>query len=304
MSDVDRTPKPCHHKIANHQHGTYAAYTLDRCRCQPCVNAKTDYERDRRRQKAYGRWNGLIDAEPARKHVRTLMSQGMGWKRVAHAAGLEPSVVWKLLYGDRARRLEPSKRIRPATADKLLAVELDLADGQTTDRTGAVRRLQALVALGWSMSKLADQLGKDLRNFASVIHGRRDITVATDRAVRELFTDLAMQLPPQNDWHNKSAATRARNYARKHGWAPPLAWDDIDNDDRPSTAALDPRTALDDVAIERALAGDRSVRLTLAEKREATARWQQRGGSLKELERRTGWRAGRYTTPTQEGTAA
>ncbi|WP_293783578.1 hypothetical protein [uncultured Aeromicrobium sp.] len=306
MSDVDRTPKPCHHKIADHQHGTYAAYTLDRCRCWPCAEAKTNYERDRRRQKAYGRWNGYVDATPARQHVRALQAQGMGLKRIVAVSGVPSGSIWKLLYGKRRPdgTRTPSQRVRKETAEKLLALTLDLADGQIVDRTGAVRRLQALVALGWSMTKLADRLGKDVGNFTPVIHGRRDITVATDRAVRALFTELAMQLPPQDHWHDKTAATRARNYARRHGWAPPLAWDDIDHDDRPTTAVVDPESGLDEVAIERALAGDRSVRLTIAEKREATTRWQARGGSLNELERRTGWRAARYTTPTQEGTAA
>ena len=33
MSATDRTPKPCTHPHANHQHGTYAAYKRDGCRC-------------------------------------------------------------------------------------------------------------------------------------------------------------------------------------------------------------------------------------------------------------------------------
>ena len=32
---INRTPQPCHHKKANHQHGTYVTYTQDRCRCWP-----------------------------------------------------------------------------------------------------------------------------------------------------------------------------------------------------------------------------------------------------------------------------
>ncbi len=44
---VDRTPKPCLHKIADHQHGTYACYTLDACRCAPCCEAVKAYEQNR-----------------------------------------------------------------------------------------------------------------------------------------------------------------------------------------------------------------------------------------------------------------
>lgn len=56
----------------------------------------------------------------------------------------------------------------------------------------------------------------------------------------------------------------ARTVARRNGWVPPLAWDDIDSPD--ATPCLDGSgvDVVDELLVERALAGDR-VELTDAE---------------------------------------
>lgn len=38
-----------------YDHGTHACYVQDHCRCDDCTRANRDYERNRIRQKAYGR---------------------------------------------------------------------------------------------------------------------------------------------------------------------------------------------------------------------------------------------------------
>lgn len=72
--ELDRTPKPCLHKQANHQHGTNACYVLDKCRCHPCAHARAAQDDWRRRQQAYGRYDKYVDAAEARRHVRSLMA--------------------------------------------------------------------------------------------------------------------------------------------------------------------------------------------------------------------------------------
>lgn len=153
---VDKSPKPCLHKQASHQHGTYVCYVADECRCPACTAANTDYERTRFRQHVYGRWNGLIDAQPAREHVEALMASGMGLKRIAVAAGVSAGAVGKLIYGAPGRGMAPSTRLQPGTVTALLAVEFDCA---YVPAVGTRRRLEALTALGWSRSELARRLG-------------------------------------------------------------------------------------------------------------------------------------------------
>lgn len=229
-SKIDRTPKPCTHKHADHTHGTRTAYVLDRCRCRPCARANADYERTTRRQKAYGRWDGLVDANPARAHIKELTNAGMGLKQITKASGISGGMLTKLIYGtprpDGTRR-PPAARIKPSTAERILAVRLTLASGAVVPSTGARRRLQALACNGWSIGALATRGGVDRQRLDQAMSGHR-IQHDTHQVVADLYEQLwDVQAPPSGP------ATRTRNRARRMGWAPAMAWDDdtIDNPD-------------------------------------------------------------------------
>jgi hypothetical protein len=190
------------------------------------------YGRDRRRQQAYGRWQPYIDAEPARAHVRHLMAYGIGWMHLAQQAGVPKSTVEKLLYGSPPRNMAPSKRIRPETASKLLALRPDpalLAGGADTDSTGTIRRLHALVAAGWPQSHLADRLDVNPANFGKTLRSPR-VLMATDRAVRALYDQL-WKADPREHGVSLHSYNQSRNHAAARGWAPVGAWDDDTIDD-------------------------------------------------------------------------
>lgn len=230
---VDKTPKPCHHKQAQHQHGTHACYVLDACRCHPCTTASTTYERRRARSHAYGRFAlKWVDAGPVREHVLALGRQGLGLKKVVALSGYSQGAMTKLVYGSEGR--PPTRRIRAEHAKAILAVRatLDtLAGGARFDGTGTRRRLQALMAIGWSQSKLAHAMGYELRNFAHLVNATGNVTATTARAVRALYDDLWDQQPPQTTRGDKGAYTRSRRYAAARGWPPPMAWSDDEIDD-------------------------------------------------------------------------
>lgn len=204
-------------------------YVIDKCRCGTCRQSNREYVRWLSKQHAYGRPR-YVDATPAREHLRELMAAGMGHRRISHIAEVPHGTVSKLLYGNYHGR-PPSKRIRQQTADRLLAVRLDLADAVPVPSVGTRRRLRALVAIGWSMSKLAERLGVQPGNFGPLIHSRERITRSTATAVSELYDQLWDQPPPEGTHRDRVAASRARNYARRHGWVPPMAWDDDEIDD-------------------------------------------------------------------------
>lgn len=229
---VDRTPQPCTHPRADHQHGTRACYVHDKCRCHPCRAANSTYASEHNRQKLYGRTN-LVDAEPARQHVRQLLASGMGWKTVAKSAGVGTSVMTKLLYGKRRAdgSRVPTQRLRPETRHRLLEVKLELADHAHIASIGATRRIRALMALGWSQTKLAERLGVTPSNFTHLPAGSRPyILAATARAVIQLYDELSMTRPPEATHRDRIAASRSRGYAKARRWVPPLAWDDEDLD--------------------------------------------------------------------------
>lgn len=212
-------------------HGN-AKYHLEHCRCPTCRQAARDYDNNRHRAIAYGRWQPFVDAEPVRQHVRALGEFGIGWIRAAKLAGVSTGGVSKILYGDRPRGLAPTKRVRPETARKLLAVEptLDNMGARVAiDGTGTRRRLQALVAKGWSQSELARQLDMDRANFGRTIASDL-VTVGTRRAVSALYDQL-WRLEPEQNGQPAHLAERARNVAKTHGWAPIGAWDDDRIDD-------------------------------------------------------------------------
>jgi hypothetical protein len=126
----------------------------------------------------------------------------------------------------------PSKRIRHATAEKLLAVQPEpglLADAVDTDATGTHRRLQALVAAGWPQTHLAARLRMHRASFGKTMQNPR-VLMATVRAVRALYDQL-WNLDPLENGVILHSYNRARNHARDHQWAPVGAWDDdqIDN---------------------------------------------------------------------------
>ena len=215
---------------ARHDHGDSVMYVHHKCRCAVCKAGNRDRERARARAKLYGR-NRLTDAEPARVHVRELMAAGMGIKRIAEVAGMTGNRIGDLLYGRGGKDPRPPrKQISTDLEAKILAVKLDLADGANTDNLGPIRRLRALVAMGWSQSRLAQRLGMDPTNFGRIIHGDRfEILVSTAKRVEALFDELWDQAPPAETHRQKISVSRSKAYAKSHGWAPPAAWDDMDD---------------------------------------------------------------------------
>lgn len=229
--------RDCQCPRARHRHGTKLAYTSDACRCRECRSAHADYMVERNRQVAYGRWDsGYVDAEPVREHLRTLAAAGISPRSAAHLSGVSHQVVALLVWGKASDGTpRPSRRMRRDNASALLAVRPDATMATPyalIDRTGTRRRLQALVALGWPTTRLAEQLGISRANFAHLLQETKQ-HVRTWRAntVRDLYSRLSMTLPPQETELDRRTVEQARSLARRRGWPPPLAWDDDELDD-------------------------------------------------------------------------
>jgi hypothetical protein len=94
-----------------------------------------------------------------------------------------------LIYGPRGTdQRAPVEEIRKTYADALLALTADSIEAALIDPTGTVRRLRALVAIGWQETALAEALGMGVGNFWTLLHGRRNrITTGTRNKVTALF---------------------------------------------------------------------------------------------------------------------
>ena len=101
---------------------------------------------------------------------------------------------------------------------------------------GVQRRLQALVALGYTWERLDDELGEISRQSEKWALGRMAyVFPSTHAKVVEVYERLSMTLPPTSTPAERGAATRSRNRARRNGWLPPLAWTNIDDPDESPT---------------------------------------------------------------------
>ena len=234
-------------------HG-YARYKLDGCDCYVCGYANSVYCERRERAIAYGTWQPYVDAQPVREHIRALQSCDLGLRTIALAAGVDRKRLQAVLNGRPERGTPAQERMRPEIAAAILAVEptLEILPGKTViDGAGTRRRLQALVAIGWSQSKLAERIGWTPSNFGTLIGDGR-VIAASARLVRALYDELWNQAPPENTHRDKIAASRARNMARARGWAPPLAWDDDEIDDPTARPDLGEKTSRPEALAENA----------------------------------------------------
>ena len=221
------------------QHGTRSCYAAG-CRRPECTRANSEAGSRRNRLIAYGRWQPrpLVDAGPAREHLLALAAEGTGWRQAARQAGLPVDTVRNLLYprGARGRVARTSPRVAAA----VLAVRTDpalLPGSVCVDAVGTRRRLQALVALGWSQRRLAAMLGVSPQSFGHLIHDRDQVTAATFRAVRDLYDRLWNTAPPAAGPGERISVSRALRASAARGWPPPGAWDDDLIDDPAASPA-------------------------------------------------------------------
>ncbi|NUS00397.1 MAG: hypothetical protein HOV67_34675 [Kribbellaceae bacterium] len=239
--------------MADRPHG-YARYKLNGCRCDTCREAVRRY----RRQSVYNRANGvatLVDAGPARHHVAQLRRGGMGLRQVAAAAQIERKVLHALMNGRPDRGSGPSKRIQAETATAILAVPLPTAETlrrkTLVPALGAQRRLQALVANGWSQVKLAELLGLARSNFGRLMREEK-VTAEKAAQVHALYRELQDVAPEPATYRERTAITWSREYAAERGWFPPIAWEDDTIDD---PAAHPNMTGYDESTVQALLDG-------------------------------------------------
>lgn len=288
-------PVPCRHPRANHQHGTYLAFLRDGCRCTPCIRAHRAHAKRTSHATVTGT-HTYTDADPARAHVQVLLRSGLTVGQIEQRSGVHRTAI-RVLIGDFPGR-PMSKRITKTTHTALLIVrpvQVGSERSGLVDPTGTTRRIRALIAAGWTAKYLSQRLGMSSATIPRITFTHPEIPVlaATRAAVIDLYDELSLQVPLAG-----RGTTTAKRIAAGRGWVPPLAWDDDSLDDQDADVVDETPDGddLDEVAIERRMAGDRTVALNRAERFALAARWQATGRPLNELERVTGLNAHRYLT--------
>ncbi|WP_411095937.1 hypothetical protein [Streptomyces sp. 020-2-3H-GM] len=222
MTTTTRRPRP----IADH--GTLSRYKYHGCKCLTCRVAYSEYATKRRRQSAYGTWQPFTPAAPVRQHVMDLQQAGIPVDAVTEAASVTRQTLARIVYGIPAGK--PTQKIRKESAEAILRVsraDCQLGDGTRLDGTGTRRRIQALVAAGWSFVVLAKEMGFNDRALASLARADR-VTVATARKVKDGYKRLNV-LTPEQYGVRPHAQSLARTVAAREGWVTAAAWDNIDD---------------------------------------------------------------------------
>lgn len=146
------------------------------------------------------------------------------------------------------------------------------------DSTGARRRIQALMAMGWPKAEIGRRLGMSHPNSLSHVLGRDQVRRDTHESISALYEKLCMTSGP-------SALTRGK--ARALGYRTALAWNNIDLDPEPVTVEPD-SDQVDPVAVVLAVAGDPPEVLRDVDRRAAVAELVRRGEATTQIAARIG----------------
>lgn len=173
-----------------------------------------------RKKWALDRSRGITRTVPAdrvRSHIQALLSQGMSCGSIAAAAGLGPTCVYQLRAGQPTVRRTTAARLLAVTGPQSVSVIAD-DSGVFVPRFLVDRRIQALLALGWRHADMQARSG--VQTACVMNQAGRWVTVRTFTRVAVMYEDL---------WDKPGPSARTRNRAARRGYAPPLAWDDIDD---------------------------------------------------------------------------
>lgn len=128
-------------------HGTRGRYEHG-CRCMLCRAANARYESNRRRLRAAGDWNGMVDAKPARDELVYLSRYGLGKVAVNHYCGVTLRTLSRIKAGQSLCTMRTLRRI-------LNVGPRDRFGRALIPAAGAWRKLSRLIAAGYTKAQLA-----------------------------------------------------------------------------------------------------------------------------------------------------
>lgn len=164
--------------------------------------------------------HGFVDATPVTNRISALKTAGYSWTELAKLTGLsEPALklvgTWTV-----------QNTVCLDTHHRVMAVPLPtgIVSGRgVLPAVGTQRRIQALMAIGWTQADLARECGFSGQKIVSDLLNRRQ-SVLSETAFRVCEVFNRLQMTP-----GSSEVLRKR--ARGWGWPVPLAWDEDSMDD-------------------------------------------------------------------------
>lgn len=179
----------------------------------------------------------MVDAAPSVARLHRFESEGFS---------LDP--IFRMVGWPTGRRIETYRRIHLRYERRILALTrarllAGLPDGARVPAVGAVRRVNALRAIGWPIRQITPG-----SSAARNVYSAPTMYARTHRLIAARFEALCMTPGP-----SASAIARSSHIT-------PLMWDDIDDpDERPSRGTTRSRSAVDADDIERLLGSGLTV---------------------------------------------
>lgn len=197
----------------------------------PPEMAEAERRRDRLTfyQRQLGR-GGFVDAGPTQKRLRHLhLAKGVSIATIGRRTGVDLSVIrWHI----RGYTMDgPLTQCLWSTEQAVLGARFTSDDADYAPGVGVVRRLQALMAIGFPLPFLEAQTGRDRRSInAAMLRPPGRVYAAFAEAVIKTY-DTYSDANPADFGVTSRATSYALTVARKRQWAVPHCWDEDTIDD-------------------------------------------------------------------------
>lgn len=170
--------------------------------------------------------NRAVPREIVLAHLDRLRAAGFGQRHIAELAGVGFTTVGTIRRGESTKCYAPVARA-------ILAVNPDQNRPARLNPVGTIRRVQALVAHGYTGEQISAAIGVRQANLWKYQHGSASwVFRDTHDRIDAAFRTLSVQPQPAG-----TSANRARAVAARRGYLPALAWD-LETIDDPSAQPL------------------------------------------------------------------
>jgi hypothetical protein len=207
--------------------------------CASCQRAGRFKNERRRGRIAAGTWHPREPVETHQRRIAELRAAGMTVPAMAAVSGVPARTIYNISRG-RGRWVHGDT----AAALRRVDVPTPTVPVGYVDATGPRRRVQALAAIGHSLRYQRSRTGiSSTAQFRLAAARVQYIDAGAAAEIAAMFRDLE---------HTRGLSKRAVTWAKRYGWAPPAAWDDIDDPDEQPDLGGD---LVDEVAVQRVIDG-------------------------------------------------
>lgn len=208
----------------DHRHGTEAGneqHARDgEPACEPCREAKRAASRRRDKRKAMGYRYQMPVGHELYDELILAREQGARLADIAGWAGLAESQVWRIIRGG------PEQIVLARTWERLNSAIIR----QAITPVGITRRIQALMRLGYSTTRIATEAGCHHDTIRDARDEPRAYLAAWVRTgIADAYDRLSMTPATGETKQFKAGVSRTRNRAIRCNYLPPLAWTNIDD---------------------------------------------------------------------------